>query len=195
MKKFSLILMLALLPCVWLIQGREETKRLVVPKGKTYVKLDTSGHEIGRFTTGQTMTRTVDCAQVPCPGTFGPDVVCWKCKERPENVKATGVSEERVGPTTTTATATPRVNPDRMREVTGTAATTTAEKVVVPSGKTYVKLDTAGHEVARFSSGQTMARTVDCAQVPCPGTFGPDVVCWKCKERPDNVVAPAKTRQ
>jgi hypothetical protein len=165
-----------------------------VPKGKTYVKLNTSGQEIGRFTAGQTMTRTVDCAQVPCPETFGKDVVCWKCKERPETTKVTGVSGERVGPTTTTATATPRVNPDRLRGAVG-AASTTAERVVVPSGKTYVKLDAAGHEVARFSSGQTMARTVDCAEVPCPSTFGKDVVCWKCKERPESSVPPVKERQ
>src|SRR5437660_2276948 len=135
MKKLALVITLAALPAFWLIHAAET--KVVVPKGKTYVKLDAKGKEFARYTAGHTMTRTVDCAQVPCPSTFGTDVVCWKCKERPENVKATGVSEERVGPTTTTATATPRVNPGRLRETVG-AASTTAARVVVPSGKTYV---------------------------------------------------------
>jgi hypothetical protein len=200
MKKFTLIFTLALLSCLCVIQAREEIKKLVVPRGKTYVKLNTAGQEIGRFTAGQTMTRTVDCAQVPCPETFGKDVVCWKCKERPETTKATGVSEERVGSATTTATPSKvapgnrsRFRPERLPETVGTAVT--AEQVVVPRGKTYVKLDAAGRETGRFTAGQTMARTVDCAEVPCAESFGKDVVCWKCKERPETSRPPVESRQ
>ena len=148
MKKFALVVTFALLSCVCLTQARIREKTLVVPKDKTYVKLDASGQEIGRFHAGQTMTRTVDCAKVLCPETFGKDVVCWKCKERPDTTKVSGVSGERVGPTTTIATATPRIPPDGLHQVTSAEATT--EKVVVPSGKIYVKLDAAGHEVARL---------------------------------------------
>src|SRR5438874_9077495 len=89
MKKLALILTLAALSSICLMNCAEENKfvggkrSIVVPKGKTYVKLDAKGKEIARFSSGQTMTRTVDCAQVPCPTTFGKDVVCWKCKERP----------------------------------------------------------------------------------------------------------------
>jgi len=54
---------------------------------------------------------------------------------------------------------------------------------VVPAGKTYVQLDQNNKEVARFAAGKSMGVT-DCAQVPCPETFKPGTVCWKCKERP-----------
>jgi len=81
MKKLALVITLAALPAFWLIHAAET--KVVVPKGKTYVKLDAKGKEFARYTAGQTMARTVDCAQVPCPSTFGKDVVCWKCKERP----------------------------------------------------------------------------------------------------------------
>jgi hypothetical protein len=56
-----------------------------VPKGKTYVYLNNNGTEIARKKAGQS-TRSngiTDCAQIPCPSTFGKDVVCWKCVERP----------------------------------------------------------------------------------------------------------------
>lgn len=69
-----------------------------------------------------------------------------------------------------------------------------AEQIVVPKGKTYVKLDAKGKEMARFKAGQTMARTIDCAQVPCPSTFGKDVVCWKCKERPEGTTTKVQSR-
>ena len=82
------------------------------------------------------------------------------------------------------------------RKVTARESVATAQvkEVVVPKGKTYVKLDAKGKEIARFKSGQTMARTIDCAQVPCPSTFGKDVVCWKCKERPEGTAPKATTR-
>jgi len=59
----------------------------------------------------------------------------------------------------------------------------------VPTGKTYVFLDSKGKELRRRKSGQS-ARTnniSDCAVIPCPSTFGKDIVCWICKERPSTV--------
>lgn len=77
--------------------------------------------------------------------------------------------------------------PSQASERKAYAATSQRPKMtreVVPPGKTYVELNASGQEIARFSSGQTMARMTDCAQVPCPSTFGKNVVCWKCKKRP-----------
>ena len=96
MKKFMFILALAALPFLYLMSAATEAaepvkkveqpkgETLVVPKGKTYVKVDEKGKEIGRFTAGKLMRGVADCAQVPCPVTFGPDIVCWKCVERPK---------------------------------------------------------------------------------------------------------------
>jgi hypothetical protein len=62
------------------------------------------------------------------------------------------------------------------------------KNMVVPHGKIFVKINSKGQEVAPFAAGQTMRVGItDCAEVPCPGTFRPDVVCWKCKERPANI--------
>ena len=81
MKKFALIAAIAALPAFWLIHAAET--KVVVPRGKTYVQLDAKGKEIARFASGQTMARTTDCATVPCPSTFGKDIVCWECHKRP----------------------------------------------------------------------------------------------------------------
>lgn len=56
-----------------------------VPKGKTYVYLNDSGKEIARKKAGQSTTSNgiTDCAQIPCPSTFGSGIICWKCVERP----------------------------------------------------------------------------------------------------------------
>jgi hypothetical protein len=56
----------------------------------------------------------------------------------------------------------------------------------VPRGKTYVYLNNSGKELARKRAGQNTHSTgiTDCAQIPCPSTFGKDVICWKCVERP-----------
>lgn len=59
----------------------------------------------------------------------------------------------------------------------------------VPRGKTYVYFDDKGTELARIKAGQ-LARSrniTDCAQIPCPSTFGKDVICWKCVKRPSTV--------
>jgi hypothetical protein len=57
--------------------------------------------------------------------------------------------------------------------------------IVVPQGKTYVVLNEQQKEIARFSTGQVMAKGItDCAMIPCPPTFPKDTVCWKCKKRP-----------
>lgn len=85
MKKLLLIITIATLPALALVGGdkKAKAKDKVVPKGKTYVQLNKkTNKEIARFTSGQTMGIT-DCAQVNCPSTFGKDVVCWVCKERP----------------------------------------------------------------------------------------------------------------
>jgi hypothetical protein len=56
----------------------------------------------------------------------------------------------------------------------------------VPRGKTYVYLNNSGKEIARKRAGQNTHSNgiTDCAQIPCPSTFGKDVICWKCVERP-----------
>lgn len=56
-----------------------------VPRGKTFVYLNDSGKELARKRAGQStrVNGVIDCAQIPCPSTFGKDVVCWKCVERP----------------------------------------------------------------------------------------------------------------
>jgi hypothetical protein len=60
-----------------------------VPKGKTFVYFDSTGAEVGRTKSGQLARRrnVTDCAQIPCPSTFGSDVVCWKCVERPATLQ------------------------------------------------------------------------------------------------------------
>ena len=83
MKKLLLIITIASLPALALMGGDKKAKDKIVPKGKTYVQLNAKNKEIARFKAGQKAVGITDCAQVPCPGTFGPDVVCWKCKERP----------------------------------------------------------------------------------------------------------------
>jgi hypothetical protein len=90
MRKLALILTLAALPCICLISCAQENKgvgpggasQIVVPKGKTYVKLDAKGKEIARYSAGQVMAVTVDCVIIPCPSTFPKDYVCWQCKAR-----------------------------------------------------------------------------------------------------------------
>lgn len=83
MKKLLLIITIASLPAIALLGGDKKAKSKIVPKGKTYVQLNAKNKEIARFAAGQNAVGIIDCAQVPCPGTFGSDVVCWKCKERP----------------------------------------------------------------------------------------------------------------
>ena len=52
----------------------------------------------------------------------------------------------------------------------------------VPAGQTY-QIQLEGETTfTRYASGAALG-VIDCAQIPCPGTFGPDVICWKCKER------------
>ena len=82
MKKLLLIITVATLPVLAVVGADKKAKNKVVPKGKTYVQLNAKNKEIARFKAGQNMG-IIDCAEVPCPSTFGKDVVCWKCKERP----------------------------------------------------------------------------------------------------------------
>ena len=91
MKKLALILTLAALSSICLMNCAEENKfvggkrSIVVPKGKTYVKLDAKGKEIARYSAGQVMAEdTVDCVIITCPPTFSANCVCWRCKARPE---------------------------------------------------------------------------------------------------------------
>lgn len=64
----------------------------------------------------------------------------------------------------------------------------------VPKGQTYVLLDEKNRELARYKGGAIMRRkkVVDCAQIPCPSTFGKNVVCWRCKARPASTTSSAK---
>jgi hypothetical protein len=55
------------------------------------------------------------------------------------------------------------------------------QTVMVPAGQTYVKLDRSNKAMGTFAAGQPMG-VLNCAQVPCPSTFKPGTVCWKCEE-------------
>jgi Na+-transporting NADH:ubiquinone oxidoreductase subunit NqrF len=83
MKKLLLIITVATLPVIAVVGADKKAKEKVVPKGKTYVQLNSKNKEIARFKAGQSTAAITDCAQVNCPSTFGKDVVCWVCKERP----------------------------------------------------------------------------------------------------------------
>jgi len=85
MKRILILLVIAIAlfgSAVSLAQSKLPRK---VPRGKTYVYLNNSGKEIARKRAGQNTSSTgiTDCAQITCPSTFGKDVVCWKCVERP----------------------------------------------------------------------------------------------------------------
>jgi hypothetical protein len=80
MKKLSLVVAVTTLTAMTALLAAD--KPMVVPRGKTYVQLK-KGKEVRRFKPGQTMDGVTDCAKIPCPGTFGSDVVCWECRERP----------------------------------------------------------------------------------------------------------------
>jgi len=68
-------------------------------------------------------------------------------------------------------------------EVKPARAKTTKMAKVVPAGKQYVIYDSRGQQILDLKAGSSTAEITDCAQVPCPSTFGDDVVCWKCVER------------
>jgi hypothetical protein len=53
----------------------EKTSILVYDEHGTLLRKATSGTKVGG-------KGVVDCAQVPCPSTFDPGIICWKCKER-----------------------------------------------------------------------------------------------------------------
>ncbi len=91
MKNLALILILAALSSICLMNCAEQNKvvggkrSIVVPKGKTYVKLNAKGKEIARYSAGQVMAEdTVDCVVITCPPSFPANCVCWQCKARPE---------------------------------------------------------------------------------------------------------------
>ncbi len=54
---------------------------------------------------------------------------------------------------------------------------------VVPKNQRYVIFDAKGQPLSVLKSGTSTAEVTDCAQIPCPPTFGDDVVCWKCVEQ------------
>ena len=95
MKKIIVTLALASLPLVYFLSVATEAQQVqnriqqgktapehtvMVPTGQTYVKLDRSNRAIGTFAAGHSMG-VLNCAQVPCPSTFKPGTVCWKCEE------------------------------------------------------------------------------------------------------------------
>jgi hypothetical protein len=63
------------------------------------------------------------------------------------------------------------------------ADTTTLKYSKVPANKRYVVYDAKGNQIMDLKAGSSTAEITDCAQIPCPPTFGDDVVCWKCVER------------
>jgi hypothetical protein len=77
MKKFVLILTLAALPCICLLVAKEP-KRIVVPRGKTYVVLNAKGKATATYTSGQQMAG-MNCVQIACPDSFKEGTVCWHC--------------------------------------------------------------------------------------------------------------------
>jgi Na+-transporting NADH:ubiquinone oxidoreductase subunit NqrF len=83
MKKLLLLITIVSVPALALVAGDKKAKTKIVPKGKTYVQLNAKNKEIARFKAGQNASAITDCAQIPCPGTFGSEVVCWKCVEHP----------------------------------------------------------------------------------------------------------------
>lgn len=54
---------------------------------------------------------------------------------------------------------------------------------VVPAKKQYVIYNSRGQKILDLKAGSSTAGVTDCAQIPCPPTFGDDVVCWKCVEQ------------
>ena len=81
------------------------------------------------------------------------------------------------------------------------AAVRPVVEAVVPQGQTYVLFDQRGNKIATYGAGTepviltrgkgapkkgtTKDDTVmDCVQIPCPVTFEPTTVCWKCTKRP-----------
>lgn len=74
-----------------------EIKTILVPKGKTYVKLDAKKKVIARFTQGQTMKGVTNCAKIDCPSTFPKDWVCWECRTDPgtSTTGTTGTKAEK----------------------------------------------------------------------------------------------------
>jgi hypothetical protein len=93
MKKLLLIIAVATIPAIAVLTaGEKKVQQKVVPKGKTFVQLDAKNKEVARFKAGQSMG-IIDCAEVPCPSTFGKDVVCWKCKERPATNTSTSKAQ------------------------------------------------------------------------------------------------------
>ena len=102
MKTLMLMLAFAAVPALCLVSAEPKkpalkSMELVVPAGKTYVKLDQNRKEIARFSAGQRMRHaTSDCVQVDCPDTFGKDIVCWKCKSsEPPPKKASAASVKK----------------------------------------------------------------------------------------------------
>jgi len=53
---------------------------------------------------------------------------------------------------------------------------------VVPAGKQYYIYNDKGRKTRTIKAGESTAGETNCAQIPCPSTFGDDVVCWKCVE-------------
>lgn len=79
MKRLTLMLVLAVMPSICVMQAGEQ--KIVVPPGKTYVKL-AKGKEVARYTAGQTVGKVTDCVKITCPRTFEKGIVCWECHER-----------------------------------------------------------------------------------------------------------------
>lgn len=60
-------------------------RRVFVPRDKTYIIRNKSGRELGRYQAGQSIVfkEVMNCVKIPCPDSFGADVVCWQC-DNPE---------------------------------------------------------------------------------------------------------------
>lgn len=77
-----------------------------------------------------------------------------------------------------------KVKNARVTKMEKTAVTFDANHVV-PEKTNILVYDEKGTLLRKASSGSKVGGkgVVDCAQVPCPSTFDPGIICWKCKER------------
>jgi hypothetical protein len=64
-----------------------------VPAGSGYRIYDEDGWLVSNLKSGQASTLTGDCVQIACPPTFGKDIVCWVCRQRPEGSRGAGAKK------------------------------------------------------------------------------------------------------
>lgn len=72
---------------------------------------------------------------------------------------------------------------------------TVLDGAIVPPDNVYYVETTEGKVIATFKGGQEVelgsltelvprAGEIDCVEITCPGGFGSQVTCWRCRARP-----------